>query len=194
MNTVTFIILYCIILSVAIIIEIYILHNDKRRYIRRSYIGLLSILSKRDEYKYEDFVNEIERFYDRYYQARPAIKKSFPNVIIWLDEIIFRIDIGIGHSGKLEEYNMMLKDVRNTLGLRYPFCKCEEYQQSILQDISKIRNKDNEALIDNIINRTEEEFLKLSSDIKKNQFQNAISIMIGIIGIIVSVLMAFMKI
>lgn len=192
MNTVTFIIVYCIILSVAIIIEIYILYNDKRRYIRRSYIGLLSILSQRDKYKYDNFVNEIERFYDRYYQARPAIKKSFPNVIVWLDEIIFRIDIG--HSGKLEEYSIMLKDVRNTLGLRYPFCKCEKYQQSILKDISKIKNKDNEALIDNIINRTEEEFLKLSSDIKKNQFQNAISIMIGIIGIIVSILMAFMKI
>ena len=59
--------------------------------------------------------------------------------------------------------------------------------------MEKIKTSENAILVQNIINRTEDEFLRLSGDIKKNSLLNIISIAIGIIGIIVSILMATMK-
>lgn len=56
-----------------------------------------------------------------------------------------------------------------------------------------MRTPENEILAQNIISRTEEEFLRLSTDIKKNNRLNVVSIAIGIIGIVVSVLMAIIK-
>lgn len=56
-----------------------------------------------------------------------------------------------------------------------------------------MKTPENEILVQNIINRTEEEFLRLSGDIKKNNRLNIISIAIGVIGIVVSILMAMIK-
>lgn len=52
------------------------------------------------------------------------------------------------------------------------------------------KTPDNEILVRNVINRTEEEFLRLSIENKKNNKLNMISIAIGIMGIAVSVLTA----
>lgn len=57
----------------------------------------------------------------------------------------------------------------------------------------KIRTPENEILVQNIINRTEEEFIKLSGDIKKNNRLNIVSIAIGTLGIAVSILMAILN-
>lgn len=57
-------------------------------------------------------------------------------------------------------------------------------------DMDKLKTPDNEILVRNVINRTEEEFLRLSIENKKNNKLNMISIVIGIMGIAVSVLTA----
>ena len=57
-------------------------------------------------------------------------------------------------------------------------------------DMDKLKTPDNEILVRNVINRTEEEFLRLSIENKKNNKLNMISIAIGIMGIAVSVLTA----
>lgn len=59
-------------------------------------------------------------------------------------------------------------------------------------DMDKLKTPDNEILVRNVINRTEEEFLRLSIENKKNNKLNMISIAIGIMGIAVSVLTALM--
>lgn len=56
--------------------------------------------------------------------------------------------------------------------------------------MDKLKTPDNEILVRNVINRTEEEFLRLSIENKKNNKLNMISIVIGIMGIAVSVLTA----
>lgn len=58
--------------------------------------------------------------------------------------------------------------------------------------MDKLKTPDNEILVRNVINRTEEEFLRLSIENKKNNKLNMISIAIGIMGIAVSVLTALM--
>ena len=57
----------------------------------------------------------------------------------------------------------------------------------------KIKTSENELVVQNIIGRTEEEFLRLSGDVRKNNTLNLVSIAVGIIGIVVSILMAFMN-
>lgn len=54
-------------------------------------------------------------------------------------------------------------------------------------------NDDNKILLSNIIRRTEEEFLRLSTEAKKNNKLNKLSIGIGVLGIVVSVLLAIIK-
>lgn len=57
----------------------------------------------------------------------------------------------------------------------------------------KLKAPENEGIVQNIANRTEEEFLRLSGDIKRNSRLNVVSIAIGAVGIVVSILMAIIK-
>ena len=86
-----------------------------------------------------------------------------------------------------------MKDVRELLNETIPYSNCTQYQQSILSDMCGLRSDDNKAIVDNILGRTESEFLRLESDIRKNSRSNKLSLMIGILGIVVSVFLAIIK-
>lgn len=178
----------------------YVIIHDKRRCIRQSCIGLTAVLSR---FAYNKCINqelvlktvdEIEEFYDRFSRKRPDFKKTYPNIIMWIDAIILRMELGYEFALNLLYFEVLIKDSRDMLIKKYPFSKCEKYQQDILKDIQTLGNCDNLPIIQNILQRTEEEFLRLSSDIKKNKRGNTISIIIGIVGIITSILMALVKI
>ena len=141
----------------------------------------------------EVLAREINRFYEEYVQEDAQTKKFFPNVVVWIDAIIFRIDCGYKHASILKEYENSLKCIRDELETKNPFNKCEKYQQDILRDISKIKTNENEIIVQNIIKRTEDEFIRLSTDIRKNSRSNKISITLGVAGIVVSIIMALIK-
>lgn len=194
MNVETFLAIYVLLLFVMVICEIWILSNDKSKYLRISYKSLKSICESfcKEEtiFDSKNFSYEINRFYNEYLQEIPQLKKYYSNVVIWLDAIIFRIDVGKKGALVLKQYTYNLKAARDILETENPFNKCEKYQQGILCDIEKLKTSENTILVQNIVNRTEEEFLRLSGDIKKNNRLNIISIAIGILGIVVSILMA----
>lgn len=197
MSTEAFLVAYVVLIITVVVGELLILSNNKGQYIRTSYASLKSIcenLKNENIQQMENHLsNEINRFYNEYVQESPQIKKFFPNVVIWIDAIIFRIDCGYKHASVLKEYANTLKKARDVLETENPFNKCEKYQQGILCDIRKMQNHENEIVVQNILSRTEEEFLRLSGDIRKNNRLNVVSIAIGVIGIIVSILMAVMK-
>lgn len=83
--------------------------------------------------------------------------------------------------------------MRELLNETIPYSNCTQYQQSILSDMCGLRSDDNKAIVDNILGRTESEFLRLESDIRKNSRSNKLSLMIGILGIVVSVFLAIIK-
>lgn len=180
-----------------VICEVWILSNDKNRYLRISCKSLKSIcedyIDIEKPFSEEGFSTEISRFYNEYIQEMPQLKKFYPNVVVWIDAIIFRVDFGSTYASVLKQYTYNLKVARDLLEKKNPFNKCEKYQQGILYDIEKVKTSENEILVQNIINRTEEEFLRLSGDIKKNNRLNIVSIAIGIIGIVVSIIMAIIK-
>lgn len=164
---------------------IYLSYNNKAVYIKTSYKALANICKANDKQDINIISKEIERFYDGYVQEDAHIEKIFPNVVLWLDAIIFRIDSG--RLSPLKEYGSILKNARDQLEKQNPFNKCEKYQQDILHDLSKIDA--NEIVVRNIIKRTENEFIRLTIDVKKNERNNKISILVGIAGILVSIIM-----
>ena len=164
---------------------IYLSYNNKAVYIKTSYKALANICKANDKQDINIISKEIERFYDGYVQEDAHIEKFFPNVVLLLDAIIFRIDSG--RLSPLKEYGSILKNARDQLEKQNPFNKCEKYQQDILHDLSKIDA--NEIVVRNIIKRTENEFIRLTIDVKKNERNNKISILVGIAGILVSIIM-----
>lgn len=96
MDVVTFLVIYVVLLFAMIICEIWILSNDKSRYLKISYRSLKSICETfYDKDKALDskfFSLEINRFYNEFLQEMPQLKKHYPNVVVWLDAIIFWID------------------------------------------------------------------------------------------------------
>ena len=94
---------------------------------------------------------------------------------------------------KISPYQDALNKVIEKYESENPFNKCTDYQQNILRDMNEFVNDDNKILLSNIIRRTEEEFLRLSTEAKKNNKLNKLSIGIGVLGIVVSVLLAIIK-
>ena len=167
---------------------IYLIDNNKTGYLKISYKALENICKAYAKQDINILSKEIKRFYEGYVQEDAHIEKFFPNVILWLDAIIFRIDSGNKKLSSLKEYEDILKSARDQLEKQNPFNKCEKYQQDILYDLSKIEA--NEIVKKNIIKRTENEFIRLTTDVKKNERNNKISILIGVAGILVSIIMA----
>ncbi len=191
-----FLTIYLTLLIFTFVLEVYILLNNKSQHLRISYKSLKNICKKinaTSEERNQIMSREICRFYNEYTQEIPRIKKFFPNVVVWIDAIIFRVNCGEKNASILQDYIDDLKNARDLLAKNNPYNKCEKYQQGILNDISRLQTKENEIVVQNIINRTEEEFLRLTGEVEKNNKLNMISILIGISGIIVSVLMTFVK-
>ncbi|MBS5673200.1 MAG: hypothetical protein KHW88_03695 [Lachnospiraceae bacterium] len=193
MDIIIFLLIYLVILVAVIGFEIYVLFNNKGQYLKTSYKALENICKLCDSNNTEVLAREINRFYEEYVQEDAQTKKFFPNVVVWIDAIIFRIDCGYKHASILKEYENSLKCIRDELETKNPFNKCEKYQQDILRDISKIKTNENEIIVQNIIKRTEDEFIRLSTDIRKNSRSNKISITLGVAGIVVSIIMALIK-
>nr|DAE66834.1 MAG TPA: immunity protein [Bacteriophage sp.] len=193
MDIIIFLLIYLVILVAVIGFEIYVLFNNKGQYLKTSYKALENICKLCDSDNTEVLARKINRFYEEYVQEDAQTKKFFPNVVVWIDAIIFRIDCGYKHASILKEYENSLKCIRDELETKNPFNKCEKYQQDILRDISKIKTNENEIIVQNIIKRTEDEFIRLSTDIRKNSRSNKISITLGVAGIVVSIIMALIK-
>lgn len=191
MDIIISLLIYLVVLVVIIGLEIYVLFNNKGQYLKTSYKALENICELCDSNNIEVLAREINRFYEEYVQEDTQTKKFFPNVVVWIDAIIFRIDCGYKKASTLKQYETKLKDVRCELENQNPFNKCEKYQQGILRDIKKLELDENKIVVENILNRTEEEFIRMSLETKKNRNLNVLSITVTIISIIITIVMAF---
>ncbi|MCM1184848.1 MAG: hypothetical protein NC337_15880 [Roseburia sp.] len=111
----------------------------------------------------------------------------------WIDAILFRIDCESRYTFGLKNYVLILKSARDLIQKENPFSKYEKYQRGILCDLADLETPADKPIVHNILDRTEQEFLRLSGNIRKNTALNVVSIAIGVIGIVVSILMASVK-
>lgn len=187
------VVLTLILLIYALIIPLMLNIDDKIKHIKLSALALKNVLKSCEQKDIESISREVQLLYNEYIQERPSAKKYFSNVIIWLDTIILRINMEAKIVRCVSKYYEVLKNVRELLNKTIPYSNCTQYQQSILSDMCGLRSSDNKAIVDNILGRTESEFLRLESDIRKNSRSNRLSLMIGILGIAVSVILAIIK-
>lgn len=177
----------------ALIIPFILNTDDKIKHIKWSALALKNVLKNCEQKDIKSVSKEVQLLYDEYVQEKPSAKKYFSNVIVWLDTIILRINTETKSVKCVSGYYEVLKNVRELLDETIPYSNCTQYQQGILNDMYGLRTDKNKAIVDNIIGRTESEFLRLQSDIRKNDRSNKLSLMIGILGIAISVLLAIIK-
>lgn len=191
MNVEFFLAIYVILIIIAIILEVYLLANDKYRYVRVSINHLSTVLQRN---KNIDTINlmakELNRLYTEYVREYAKFKKFYPNIIVWLDAIIFRLDTYKKISQILIDKSSIIKDARDLLEKERPFYQCNEYQQEILNDVTKLKNEDNSIVVKNILDRIITEFNRQNYDNTRNRILNSVSLIIGITGILVSVILA----
>lgn len=191
MNVEFFLAIYVILIIIAIILEVYLLANDKYRYVRVSINHLSTVLQRN---KNIDTINlmakELNRLYIEYIREYAKFKKFYPNIIVWLDAIIFRLDTYKKISQILIDKSSIIKDARDLLEKERPFYQCNEYQQEILNDVTKLKNEDNSIVVKNILDRIITEFNRQNYDNTRNRILNSVSLIIGITGILVSVILA----
>ena len=191
MNVEFFLAIYVILIIIAIILEVYLLANDKYRYVRVSINHLSTVLQRNENI---DTINlmakELNRLYTEYVREYAKFKKFYPNIIVWLDAIIFRLDTYKKISQILIDKSSIIKDARDLLEKERPFYQCNEYQQEILNDVTKLKNEDNSIVVKNILDRIITEFNRQNYDNTRNRILNSVSLIIGITGILVSVILA----
>ena len=191
MNVEFFLAIYVILIIIAIILEVYLLANDKYRYVRVSINHLSTVLQRNENI---DTINlmakELNRLYTEYVREYAKFKKFYPNIIVWLDAIIFRLDTYKKISQILIDKSSIIKDARDLLEKERPFYQCNEYQQEILNDVTKLKNEDNSIVVKNILDRIITGFIRQNHDNTRNRILNSVSLIIGITGILVSVIMA----
>jgi DNA repair ATPase RecN len=193
MSAEIFFAIYGVLMIVGAIIGGYVLTDDKNSHIKMS-IKYLSNLFERNYMNFSaEVIRELKRLYTQFGREYSKFRKFYPNIIMWLDAILFRIDTIKKISPVLLENEALLKEARDILEKENPFYQCSEYQQEILNDIRKFENDDNEIVVKNILNRSREEFLRQNIDNSRNRILNMISVIIGLTGIIVSVIIAVIK-
>lgn len=161
--------------------------------------GLLRILERRKaENTLEDvdgLTEEIGKYYASYSRHNPSVHKRYAGIVNWLDDVLMQANLFDGKKHRwgswFDGYYETLGQVQAILERRYPFYRCTSGQIQILQDISALAPGD--SGVGSVVKKTEEEFISLNSANRKNDRNNAISIAIGVAGILVSVLLTVMQ-
>lgn len=187
------IIFYFVVLIACLIYSLIFFIRDKNSYMKVACKRILSTIECLDN----DFNNldmEIERLYIGYSNNVPSIKKVYPNVVTWLEDIVYRINGGFIYAKGLKQYIKEIKSARDKLCEKYPFYECEKYQQEILEDLKKIGNISSESIIviENLITRVRGEFFRLNMETKKNSKVNFLSLVLTIISIIITLCSLFL--
>lgn len=162
--------------------------------------GLLRILERRKrENTLEDLEGialEISQYYSSYAKHNPSIHKRYACIVNWIDDVLMQTNLFNGQKHKwgswFEGYYTLLEQVQSLLEKRYPFYRCTSGQTQILLDLAAL-DPGKSTGIQGILRKTEDEFIRLNRDQRKNERSNRLSIAIGITGILVSVLLTVLQ-
>lgn len=171
----------------------FIIAEDRRAYTKSLYIGVETLLKKYQDRDIVEILSQLQRFYENYIQFNPGVKRYYPSFIYWINYVMLQINLNRKITKKISPYQDILNKVIEKYESENPFNKCTDYQQNLLRDLKEIINDNNEIMLLNIIHRTEEEFIRLSTETKKNDKLNRVSIGIGVLGIVVSIGIAIIK-
>lgn len=163
--------------------------------------GLLRILERRKQENslddLEGLTVEITKYYNSYAKHNPSVHKRYACIVNWIDDVLMQTNMFDGKKHKwgswFDCYYETLERVQGLLEQRYPFYRCSSGQIQILRDIAVLKAPGNDSSVEGILQKTEEEFVRLNNDGKKNERNNLVSIAIGIAGILVSILLTVLQ-
>jgi len=167
--------------------------------------GLRRILERQEQNgqmaDIEELSVEIHKYYESYAKLNPAVNQRYSGIISWMDDILLQTNMFNGSKSKrkrkfgiwFDEYYDTLLLVQQKFEKQYPFYRCTSSQAQLLEDIAGLGNEENKAVVENLLKKTETEFLRLNTEGKKNERSNFISIAIGVAGILVSVLLTVLQ-
>ena len=157
------------------------------RYMHRRYVcnGIATIIERNlSSENMEKMICEIEYLYYTCCRFYKDLYKVYPNVVFVFDDIHAVINTKIKSKvvGKkiIKVFNdnyEIFEKIHEDLRRNYPFYEFNEKQQSILREVGE-----NDAILEKL----QMEFKIENLDKQKNDKNNKISIMIGVIGIIIS--------
>ena len=102
-------ILYITVMVLLYTVMLVLMFNDKGQYIKLSCKALKEICATNIENGRDILLKEINRFYEEYSNENGKFRKNYPNVIKWLDAIIFRVDCGKASMAVLKEFIVEIK-------------------------------------------------------------------------------------
>ena len=167
--------------------------------------GLRRILKRQEQAgeieNIPELAEEISKYYDSYGKLNPTVNQRYAGIISWMNDILLQTNMFTDSTwGRKKKFGIWFDEYYDTLMLvqqhfekRYPFYHCSSSQAQILEDISGLENVENRIAVENLVKKTEAEFIRLNNEGKKNERSNYVSIAIGIAGILVSVLLTVLQ-
>lgn len=145
---------------------------------------------------------EVEQLYDHYAQNSAPLRRLYGNVLEWIDEVLLIANLAGTHKGRskkdqcgalLEPYYDTLLALKDDFAQRHLFYRCTTGQAQILKDLSALKTQENAPIVTGLVQRAEDEYIRLNLEGQKNERANFISIAIGVGGILVSVLLTILQ-
>lgn len=148
-----------------------------------------------------ELAEEINKYFDSYAKYNPSVHQRYASVINWMGDILLQTNMfNSSKHKKAKRFGIWFDEYYDTLNLvqqffeeRYPYYRCTSSQAQILEDIEGLKTGENALVVENVVKKAEEEFVRLSQEGKKNERSNYISIAIGVAGILVSVLLTVLQ-
>lgn len=149
----------------------------------------------------EELAREIRKYYDSYAKLNPAVNQRYSGIISWMDDILLQTNMFSDKTrNRKKRFGIWFHEYYDTLLLvqqiyerENPFYRCTSSQSQLLEDIAGLKNESNGSHVDALLKKTEDEFIRLNNEGKKNERSNYISIAIGVAGILVSVLLTVLQ-
>lgn len=144
---------------------------------------------------------QIRDYYESYAKYNPSVGQVYDSIINWLDDVLLQTNMFTDGKGRKKKrfgiwfdgYYETLRQVRSYLEGETPYYRCTSGQAQILKEIESLRSEKNGRQVQEILRKTEEEFIRVYREGRKNERTNYISIAIGVAGILVSVLLTVLQ-
>lgn len=155
--------------------------------------SIANSLGKAKEISEEQLVAKLELIYGELTKELPRFNTFFPNIVTWINCVVSKLEIRKNLPDEIKDNNgfAKLRAARDIIEKQFPYAELNQVQQSILIEIDSSNGEEKEF---NLSKRLYEEFCNQNKIEKKVRRQEIISNVIGLTGILISILMGVISI
>lgn len=177
-----------LIIAISLILYFYYMYKDYDGYMKISCSRIKSVMTKFGDKDIQVIVNEIENIYFVYSRNVPQFKSVYPDIVVWMEDIVYRVECDFLYTKKLQKYLDQLIQVRIILSNKYPFSNYSIIQQDILSDVKKLYASEDDIVVNSIILRIKDQFSRINIEEKRINRFNKLSFIITAVSVIVTII------